>query len=337
MSSPQTTRTLNSPAAVNTLVFNGTDQESHTGSAADLKKWVSTITRKAWHRARHPFRPVINHRNSHKTNPHLPGQSDSGHSFGHCLNYKDLSLILAKIPALSDSSSHLRIAGCLSGRLNYLLHRENCSQDIIKLNNLLQMPQVLLEIGCGNAEAALQIARKNPGIGVIATDLYDWSDQQSDGSHYGQTAQSWRERQLPAQMDTPANLVVLRAEAGFLRYLPLRTIDTIFFINPEPHVGKLFFELFKKESLCLRIKENPIQIVILPHSRDLGVLACGGCSFDHDPDWSRGLGFFMDSGLCFRVGADVHWGVDLSLISAYSGNSTQKGIYVFGEQSDGSI
>ncbi|MEE4112914.1 MAG: hypothetical protein V2I40_08885, partial [Desulfobacteraceae bacterium] len=62
-----------------------------------------------------------------------------------------------------------------SDRLRYLLCRENSTPDIRKLNSLLRMPQVLLEIGCGDGEAARQIALKNPGIGVIATDLYDWS------------------------------------------------------------------------------------------------------------------------------------------------------------------
>jgi len=221
-----------------------------------------------------------------------------------------------------------------SDRLSYLLDRENCSHDIKKLNDLLQMPQVLLEIGCGNAEAAREIALKNQGIGVIATDLYDWSHQQSDGSYYGQIAREWRERQLSAQTDTPANLVILRAEADLLCCLPVRAIDTIYLINPEPLVGKSFLDLLQGESLSLRIKKGPIQIVILPYSRELGVAACGGCSFDHDPDWSRGLGFMMDSGLRFARGAPIQWGVDLSQISAYTGNSTQRGIYICGEQTD---
>ncbi len=202
----------------------------------------------------------------------------------------------------------------------------------MKLNDLLRMPQVLLEVGCGNAGVALQIALKNPGIGVIATDLYDWSHQQSDGSSYRQIARSWREHQLPAQIDSPANLVILRAEADLLRCLPLRAIDTIFLINPEPGVGKSFLVLLQEESLSFRIKQGPMQIVILPYSREMGVAACGGCSFEHDPDWSRGLGFIMGSGLLFRRGAPIQWGVNLSHISAYTGKSTQRDIYVCGEQ-----
>jgi hypothetical protein len=220
----------------------------------------------------------------------------------------------------------------LSDRLRYLLDRENGTDDIEKLNVILGMPQVLLEIGCGNAEAARQIAHKNPAIGVIATDLYDGLHQSSNGSGYGQVARAWRERRLPAQMDMPANLVILRAETDLLHCLPVRAIDTIFLIYPEPLAGKAILDLLQGEGISLRIKHGPLQILVLPYSRELGLMACGGFSFEHDPDWSRGLGFIMDSGLRFRRGAPVQWGVDLSRVSAYTGNSTQRDIYIYGEQ-----
>jgi len=198
----------------------------------------------------------------------------------------------------------------------YLLERKNCLDDILKLNDLLQIEQVLLEIGCGDAAAARRIALQNPGIGVIATDLYDGSRQQpAASSGYGQIARKWQERQLRAQVDIPSNLVILRAEADFLRCLPIRAIDTILAINPEPSVGKSFLDLLQRESLSLKIKQGAIQVVILPYSRELGVMACGGCSFEHDPDWSRGLGFIMGSGLRFRRATPMQWGVDLSRIS----------------------
>lgn len=243
------------------------------------------------------------------------------------------------MPILLDLSAQPMVTGGresperldLSGRLNYLLARENSIYDINKLNNLLRMPHVLLEIGCGNAEAARQIALKNPGIGVIATDLYDGSRPQSAGSGYGKIARQWIGQHLPAQLDRPANLVILRAEADLLCCLPAQSIDTVFLINPEPSVGKSVLALLQREALFMRMKRGPLQIVILPFSRELGLVACGGFSFDHDPDWSRGLGFIMGSGLGFKPGASIQWGVDLSQISAYTGNSTQRGIYVFGE------
>jgi hypothetical protein len=294
-----------------------TDSGPLSEGTAELKNWFSTIGRKTWNRIRHPLKPVVNRG--------APAP------------------IPLSIPILSDSNAQPMAAGDhggtahpdASGLLNYLLGRENCTNDIIKLNDILKMPQVLLEIGCGTAEAARQIALKNPAIGVIGTDLYDWSHQQSDGACYGRTARLWHDRRLPAQMDTPANLVILRAEADLLRCLPLRTIDSILLINPEPSVGKSFLGLLQGESLFLKIKHGPLQIVILPYSRELGVMACGDCSFDHDPDWSRGLGFMMGSGLRFSRGGPVQWGVDLTNISAYTGNSTQRDVYVYGKQPDG--
>jgi hypothetical protein len=195
----------------------------------------------------------------------------------------------------------------------------------------LQLPRVLLEIGCGAAEAARLIAVKNPVMGVLATDVFDGAQPSCQGSYYGKIARQWREGRLPAQEDPPDNLVILRAEADLLRYLPLAALDTILLINPEPSVGRAFLELLREEDLALRIKQGPTRIIILPYSRELGVMACGGCDFEHDPDWSRGLGYMMDSGLAFKRGLPVQWGVDLSRVSAYSGNSTQSDLYIWGD------
>ena len=63
----------------------------------------------------------------------------------------------------------------------------------------------------------------------------------------------------------------------------------------------------------------------------MGLMACGGCGFEHDPDWSRGLGFLMESGLQFKRGVSIQWGVDLSRISEYTRNSTQRDIYIYGQ------
>jgi hypothetical protein len=311
---------------------------SDTGSTVDLGNWISAIRQMAWRRIRHPFQAAVNRRHGHEIAAHFPAQPDLPQVLEPRRNNCTPSLILKKLIPLLDAVPQPIVAGdqaCpaylnSSDQMCYLLGRKNCTKDIDKLSAILKMPQVLLEIGCGNAEVAQQIALKNPGIGVIATDLYDWSDQSSNGSGYGKIAREWRARQLPAQIATPANLVILRAEASLLRCLPLRAIDTILLLNPEPFVGKAFLDLLQGESLSLRIKHGPLQIVILPYSRELGLAACGGFSFEHDPDWSRGLGFILGSGLGFKLGASTHWGVDLSRISAYTGNSTQRGIYVCG-------
>jgi hypothetical protein len=305
-----------------------------------LGNWISKISQKAWHRIRPHSQAAGCLRHGHETAAHLPAQLITPQSLEPFPNNCVPSSIIQKIVPLLDAVPPPIVASdqvCSAYRnsldqMCYLLGRKNRTDDINKLKNILRMPQVLLEIGCGDAGAALQIALKNPGIGVIATDLYDCSPPSSNGSGYGKIAREWRQHQLLAQVDIPANLVILRAEASLLRCLPLRAIDTILLINPEPCVGKAFLDLLQSESLSLRIKQGPTQIVILPYSRELGLVACGGFSFEHDPDWSRGLGFILGSGLGFKLGASIHWGVDLSHISGYTGNSTQRGIYVCGDQ-----
>lgn len=307
-----------------------------------MGNWISTISQKAWHRIRLPTQAAGILRHGHQTAARLSAQPIALPSLEPCSNHCVPSSIFQKVVPLLNAIPPPIIAGdqMCSAYLNssdqvcYLLGRKNCNHDIDKLKNILQMPQVLLEIGCGDAGAALQIALKNPGIGVIATDFYDCAPKPSNGSGYGKIAREWCKHRLPAQIDPPANLVILRAEASLLRCLPLRAIDTILLINPEPCVGKAFLDLLQKESLSLRIKHGPTQIVILPYSRELGLAACGGFSFEHDPDWSRGLGFILGSGLGFKLGAPIHWGVDLAHISNYTGNSTQRGIYVCGDQPD---
>ncbi len=304
-----------------------------------MKKWVPAIGRKIWHRISHPFHFSVRFRDGRPAAAPVCDTADTAQSFKKTLNCQRAGDVAGMVPVFSDSILHLPEAAdsgsalrCdLSGLLRYLAERENCPEDIKKLNDLLQMPRVVLEIGCGNAETAHQIALMNPGMGVIATDLYDHTDQPTDGSGYGQIARVWRERRLPAQMDMPPNLVILRAEAGMLRHLPERTFDTVFLINPEPQAGKSFLDLLRVESLISKIKKGPVQIAILPYSREMGVMACGGSGFEHDPDWSRGLGFIMGSGFQFMRAAATHWGVDLSRMSAYTGNSTQTDLYVLGE------
>ena len=213
----------------------------------------------------------------------------------------------------------------------YLSRRGNAIDDISKVNAVLRMPRVLLEIGCGSGEAARLIALANPDMGVIATDLYDCGGDPANGSYYGKIARLWCARQLPAQQDVPPNLVFLRAEAELLRCLPDAVLDSILLINPEPLVGQAFIRLLQEEGIAAKIKPGPRQIIILPYSRELGIMASGGFSFEHDPDWSRGLGYIMGSDLPFRRGLPVQWGVDLLRVSAYTGNSTQRDIFIYGD------
>jgi hypothetical protein len=214
---------------------------------------------------------------------------------------------------------------------HYLSRHGNRIEDISRANAVLRMPRVLLEIGCGSGEAARLIAVANPDMGVIATDLYDCGCVPANGSYYGKIARLWCAGQLPAQQDAPPNLAFLRAEAELLRCLPAAALDSILLINPEPLVGQAFIQLLQEEGIAGKIKPGPSQIIILPYSRELGIMASGGFSFEHDSDWSRGLGYIMGSTLPFRRGLPVQWGVDLLRVSAYTGNSTQRDIFIYGD------
>ena len=213
----------------------------------------------------------------------------------------------------------------------YLQNQGNDSAIIVRLGQLLSMNQVVLEIGCGSGEVAFEIALKNPDTGVIATDQYDWTIA-APSSQYGKVALAWHDRKLPAQQNMPPNLVLLRAEAEVLLYLPDQVIDSILLINPEPAVGKAFLNYLHQNHLHHKIKPGASQIIILPYSRELGVMTCGGYEFDHSEDWSKGLGFLMESPFTFRKSPNVHWGVDLRQSSPYSKRSTQCDVYVYGNR-----
>lgn len=212
----------------------------------------------------------------------------------------------------------------------YLQARENPLQDIRRLPGILAKGEVILEIGCGDAEVAWRIAARNPGLGVIATDCFDESRAAEAGSVYGRVARLWRERRLPAQEMPLENLVVLRAEMDLLDGLPPRSVDTLLLINAEPKVGQATVDFLAAPGRHPALKPGERQVVILPYSREMGVYASGGYEFDHPEDWSRGLGYLFESRLGFRKGSRIQWGVDLCRGSAYSCNSTQHDVYISG-------
>lgn len=213
---------------------------------------------------------------------------------------------------------------------NYLTEQGNSAADIAKCHRILEYPHIILEIGCGGCEVAMQIAARNPHSGIIATDLYECSLSPDPGSHYHRVAHAWKEQCLAAQQAPLDNLVVLKAEIEILRLLPEQTVDSVLIINPEPKVGKLLLDAIHAGALHARIKPGPRQIVILPYCREMGVYACGGCEFEHEEDWSLGLGFLMASRFAFRKANRVQWGVDLYRTSPYWHNSTQMDVYAHG-------
>lgn len=209
----------------------------------------------------------------------------------------------------------------------YLSALENFPEDILKCRSILSLPQQIVEIGCGTADIALQVALRNPDIGVWATDKFECDGTGACGSGYRRMALAWREKKLGAQQACPENLVVLRAEVDLLHYLPTHTIDAVVLINPEPAVGEAVLTRLATPAIYGKLKPGTGRIVVLPFSREMGIMACGGLEFDHSPDWSRGLGFLQSSPLVFIKAQQHQWGIDLSA-SRYTPNSTQSGAYV---------
>ncbi len=193
----------------------------------------------------------------------------------------------------------------------YLNKQKNLPEDIAKLHRILGMQHVILEIGCGNCDLAKEIALKNPAWGVIATDKYAWNIPLKDCSHYQKLAVAWKENRVKAQQTMPSNIVTLRAEAEILSFLPDLSLESVLLVNPEPLVGQALLKLISIPALYAKIKPGLRQIVIVPFSREMGVVTCGGYEFDHAQDWSQGLGFIMASGFDFQKADKFQWGVDL--------------------------
>jgi len=208
----------------------------------------------------------------------------------------------------------------------YLALMCNTAEDVEKYRRIRALPRQIVEIGCGTGNMASEIALKNPDIGVVATDRFDCGGPCSCGSGYRRVALAWQERRLEAQRHGPENLAVLRAEIDILAYLPPRSVDTVMMINPEPSVGAVVINALAAPPLYEKLKPGG-SVLVVPFSREMGVMTCGGLEFDHGPDWSRGLGFLFSSPLAFHPGPPRHWGVDFTA-SGYSRNSTQRGVYI---------
>ncbi len=212
----------------------------------------------------------------------------------------------------------------------YLRAAENAAEDCGRLARLLSMPRILLEIGCGDGRVARQIALKNPDLAVIATDAYEWDGPADGGSQYRRVALAWCGRQLAVQQEMPANLVLLRAQVEILPYLPAACLDHLLLIHPEPQTARSILDRLAQENFYRALKAGARQIVVVPFCREMGVFACGGFEFEHDADWSRGLGVLTASRFVFTRAERVQWGVDLPRTSLYTGGSTQTDVFVAG-------
>jgi hypothetical protein len=208
----------------------------------------------------------------------------------------------------------------------YLHTRGNPDSEIERVVQLLDKPQLVVEIGCGAGEVACAIARQNPDTAVLATDAFAVAAGPS--SHYGLVARQWERGRLNAQQLALPNLAVLRAEGDLIDCLPKGCIDSVLLVHPEPKVAAEFFSRIQRRNLETRFKPDRKALIVKPFSREIGVMAWGGLEFDHPRDWSRGLGFLIESPFVFRCCPPVHWGVDLSRCSPYSRHSTQPNVFV---------
>jgi hypothetical protein len=214
----------------------------------------------------------------------------------------------------------------------YLLSHKNVEEDIFRLKKILDMPNILFEIGCGSGEASYEIALKNPDWGVIATDKYDWAVPAKAGSHYQKVALAWKDKQLKIQQYLPDNMVVLRAEIDILRFFPDYRLDSVLMLNPEPKVCEAFLRFISETSWYNKIKPGADQILVIPFSREIGVTACGGFECAYTEERPGELMFLKVGNFHFRQGEKIHWGIDMTRASAYSRNSTQNDVYIYGNQ-----
>jgi len=211
----------------------------------------------------------------------------------------------------------------------YLENQGNLAETITRFGRILKMDTVILELGCGNAEIAWQIALKNPSMGVIATDIYRSPCLTGAVVGYAKASRAWTNGLLKAQVFAPDNLVILRAGACLLSLLPPASIDTISMVNPEPAVGRAFLNLLAKTPAAVQaVRSERRQLVIKPFSKKMGITTCGGFEFITEPDWSRGIGFMVESPYDFRNAPRIQWKVDLGAFSDYSKNSTQTGVSI---------
>lgn len=214
----------------------------------------------------------------------------------------------------------------------YLLFQENIFGDFDKIEYVLNMPRVILEIGCGTGDAARQIALNNPDIGVIASDKFDWCFHSAKYSHYQRVAMDWKEKKLPVQKSLPENLILIRAETNIIRYFPDHSIDTVLLMNPEPKVAESSLLLLSNPCLFKKLKPGVTQILVIPFSRQMGLMASGSFEFDHSEHCPRGIGYITSGPFAFRKGLRKYWGLDLSRLSGYSKNSAISDVFIFGNR-----
>ena len=136
--------------------------------------------------------------------------------------------------------------------VEYLVRQGNTQAEIGKVQTAIQncnTHKVALEIGCGRADTAYELASANPGRFVIAADVYDPLIE--DLPEYKRTAEMWEGGALPAQQEGLPNLSIVRARPYLLSLFPDNSLDVILLANPAQGTVE---ELFDEKTLLRKLK-----------------------------------------------------------------------------------
>lgn len=143
-------------------------------------------------------------------------------------------------PAQAASSSIVSFPQALKQDL--IMQNKGRGDEVEKVEKIWSgKKKLLFEIGCSRADLARAIAEKNPGIGVIATDMFP-EQSEGNGGRYSAYTRQWQEGKLKAQESPePDNLAIVRAEFNrkLLKEIPDSSLDYILLVNPERMVMDL--------------------------------------------------------------------------------------------------
>lgn len=110
----------------------------------------------------------------------------------------------------------------------YLELNDNDVEDAEKAFRIFsEYDEIVFEIGAGHGNVALEIAEKNPKVGVVAIDVYN------EHTGYNVLYGLWKKGKLKPQTANLDNLVLLRAEPDLLKLLPPRLISHVLLVNFE--------------------------------------------------------------------------------------------------------
>ncbi|MBF0385941.1 MAG: hypothetical protein HQL27_08740, partial [Candidatus Omnitrophica bacterium] len=173
---------------------------------------------------------------------------------------RNILRMLRKVSLQSEEEGITRLHAYL------VIEKENAMASNLGLALKKQSPKAkgderktLLELGAGNTDTALEIARKNSGIDVIATDEYQ-DDPSRARSEYLPYAIGFNQGDLAAQKAVKeegiVNLAVARATADMLLFVHDNSYDHILVVNPSVIVLKDLIVLIREYQALNKLKEG---------------------------------------------------------------------------------